>query len=59
MVPKLKSSGWRHKYVEIVEEKTIKWTFLSRFFSLKEWGSENVSLKLYLEISKIDKFTVV
>jgi hypothetical protein len=58
MVPKLKSSGWRHKYVEIVE-KTIKWTFLSRFFSLKEWGSENVSLKLYLEISKIDEFTVV
>jgi hypothetical protein len=56
MVPKLKSSGWRHK---CVVEKTIKWTFLSRFFSLKEWGSENVSLKLYLEISKIDEFTVV
>jgi hypothetical protein len=40
-------------------EKTTKWRFLPRFFFLKEWGSENVSIKLYLEISKIDEFTVV
>jgi hypothetical protein len=56
MVPKFKSSGWRQK---CVVEKTTKWRFLPRFFFLKEWGSENVSIKLYLEISKIDEFTVV